>query len=184
VGSTPSEPGGAPTGYIRGAAGVGAEPRSVAAVVVGFTIAVLAILAIALTVQAAHENSRHDVLHDAGVPVSASVTRCVGLAGGTGITSEGFTCYASFSLGGVRRTDQIRGSTAFYRPGDVLAAVVDPHHTGVLATRSSVATDPSPWHAYIAAGIVLALLAIVVAASSWRSRRRQVWRRPLVGASI
>ncbi|HEX3825575.1 MAG TPA: hypothetical protein VHV79_14035 [Mycobacteriales bacterium] len=180
---THSEPGAPPTGYIRGAAGVGAEPPKIAAAVVWFTVSLLALLGIVLAVQAAHENSRHAALRDDGVAVSASIIRCVGQATGTGITGDGFTCYGSFRLDGVRRTDRILGSSRLYQPGAEVAAVVDPHHAGVLATRSSVANGSSRWRAYLGAAIVITLLALVVGSSTWRCRRRQVWRRPLAGVS-
>jgi MYXO-CTERM domain-containing protein len=158
-------------GYIRGGAGVPTEIRHVLQVLLAVCLAALAILTLALTVKAAHESSRNHRLSSDGVAVQVTVTRCLGIASGTGITVTSFTCHGSFALNGRHYNDVIGGNTRLHAPGTRLAAVVDPGSPATLATAQSVTEPPSATRAYLYAAIPAVALVLLAAIASRRTRR-------------
>ncbi len=104
--------------------------------------------------------------------MNATVTGCVGLASGTGVTQSGFRCTATFVLDGHRYTDLLGGSNGLRAAGDTVPAVADPAEPGHLSTATSVKATGSSWTAFIAPAIALALLVLVVGLALWRSRRQ------------
>jgi hypothetical protein len=164
--------------FIRGAAGVTVDSRSVATVLLRSCLVVLGVLTVLLTVQAANENSRNHRLQHFGVPVEVTVAQCVGRASGTGITPEGFTCTGTFTLDGHRHTDVIGGASGLRERGDTLQAVTDPHNPSVLATTRSVATTQASWKPFIAAAIAFVVLLLLAGFAMWRARRTGRARSP------
>lgn len=139
------------------------SPRRIAWVVAGLGVATLVFLVIVLTVSAIEAQSRTSRLRRAGVPVEATVTRCVGQASGTGITTIGYTCRAAFTLADVRHEAVLAGSSVLRAPGEVVAALVDPRDPSVAVTAQSVAHSKASWTAFIApVSLFAALLGIVV----------------------
>lgn len=144
--------------------------RGIAWVVAGLGVATLVFLVIVLTVSAIDAHSRTSRLRRAGVPVEATVTRCVGQASGTGITTIGYTCRAAFTLADVEHEAVLGGSSMLRAPGDVLAAVVDPRDPSVLVTAQSAAHSRPSWTAFIAPAALFAALLGVVAIATRRLR--------------
>jgi hypothetical protein len=159
-------------GYVRGAAGFSVDARTVKRLAAGFCIVALAVLAVVLVVQGVHTNAQNDRLKNHGLAVSLVVTHCVGRAGGTGITTEGYTCTGTFSLNGRSYTDMIGGSSALHRRGDILDGVTDPHNPKIVATAQSVAATKPSWHEYISAAITFVVLLVVTAFALWQFRRK------------
>lgn len=169
-------------GYIRGGTAIPTEPRHVLRILLMACLAALAILTVALTVQAARDNSRHDRLQSDGVAVQVRVTRCLGVASGTGITVASFTCYGNFVLDGQAYNDVIGGSTRLHSPGDVVAGVVDPRSPSTLATARSVAGPKPAARSFRSAAISAAALLLVTAIAWWCARRPQLVRGgPIIG---
>jgi hypothetical protein len=113
-------------GYIRGSGAVVIEGRRIIAIVVIATLATLAVLAILLTIAAIEKNDRIDRLHHRGVAVDVTVTSCLGLASGTGITTTGYRCRGSFTLASRHYDEVIGSSNALLQPGTVVKGIVDP----------------------------------------------------------
>jgi hypothetical protein len=155
--------------YVRGGTGSSADSRRVARVVVGFVVAVLALLLVVLMVGAAGKDRQDARLKQHGVPVAATVTRCLGLASGTGITVSGYTCWATFAVSGRHYTDVIGGTSQHYARGAIVAAVTDPSRPSVLSTTEGVAVARPWWRAFIPAAVVLALLLMIALPTLIRS---------------
>jgi hypothetical protein len=165
-----ADPAGVASAYVRGAAGVAVRPRRIAWIALGLGGAVLSFLVIVLTVSAIDQQSRTSRLHRIGVPVEATVTSCVGRASGTGITTTGYTCRATFTLAGHHHAAVLGGSSALHAPGDIVRAVADPRDPSVLVSTRSVARSTSSWTAFVAPAALFAVLVAAVAIAVWRLR--------------
>jgi hypothetical protein len=163
----------APGGYIRGGGGVELGGRRVTRTIVWFCAVILGVLVVVLAVAALRENNRANRLRAHGVPVDFTVSSCLGLASGTGITESGYTCRGTFTLGGHTYQDVLRGSLDLYPAGTVVSAVADPHDPSVVATAASVAHRSASWKAFTAAGVTLVCLIVLLAGVWWHSRRRR-----------
>lgn len=146
------------------------SPRRIAWVLAGLGVATLVFLVIVLTLSAMGDQSRASRLRRVGLPVEATVTRCVGHASGTGITTIGYTCRAAFTLADVRHEAVLAGSSVLRAPGDVVAAVVDPRDPSVAATAQSVARSRRSWTVLIAPASLFAALLGIVAIGARRLR--------------
>jgi hypothetical protein len=165
----------APGGYIRGGGGV-VDPRRLFRVLIGLAIGVLAVLVVVLAIQAANKNSRIDGLQRRGVPVDVTVTSCLGILSGTGITVTSFQCSGSFNLAGHTYNALIAGSNANHQAGDVVKAVADPKHPTSVSLPSSLEKQQSSWRAFIGAGVLFVVLLLLVAGVWWWSRRNSAQR--------
>ena len=152
------------TDYIRGAGGVTLDSRRVLVVVVGSCLAILAAVAVELGIATVDQNSRNTHLKQHGVAVDVSVTSCIGVLSGTGVTVAGFDCRGTFTLGGHTYTDAIRGSTAPLATGAIVKAIADPDNPSVLSTTQSVAAAHPSWRALILPAV---LLVIAIGGALW-----------------
>ena len=166
----------APGGYIRGGEGV-VDTRRLFQVLLALAIATLAAFVVVLAIAAAHQNSRTHTLQRRGVPVDVTVTSCLGILSGTGITVTSFQCTGSFELAGRSYNAVIAGSSANHAAGDVVKAIADPKHPTSVATPSSLANVHSSWRAFIAPAVLFLVLVLLIAATVWWSRRRAAQRR-------
>jgi hypothetical protein len=168
-------------GYIRGGAGV-VDTRWLFRILLGLAIVVVAALVAVLTIQAADKNSRTESLRHRGVPVDVTVTKCLGILSGTGITVTSFQCNGSYVLAGRSYNGLIDGSTTNHAAGDVVKAIADPKHPTSISTASSLATADSSWRTFIGSGLLFVLLVLLVAGALWWARRKSA--RQLHGAAI
>ncbi len=164
-------------GYIRGGGGV-VDPRRLFRVVVGLAIGLVAVLVVVLAIQAVHKNARIDGLQRRGVPVDVTVTDCLGILSGTGVTVAYFQCSGSFELGGHSYHAVIDGSHINHQAGDVVQAVADPKHPTSISLASSLVSAHSSWRAFIGAGVLFVLLLLMIAGVWWWSRRNSAQRPP------
>jgi hypothetical protein len=159
-------------GYIRGG-GVQLDARRVVRVAVTLCLIGLAVLVVVLSLAAVHENARSSTLLRRGVPVEVTVTGCIGLASGTGITVYAYTCRGTFVLDGRSYNDVIGGLSDAHTAGDKVRGVTDPRSPNTLSSAAAVARTQTPWRAFIAPAIVLLLLVVSAALIAWRYRRTQ-----------
>jgi hypothetical protein len=167
-------------GYIRGGGGI-VDTRRLFRVVVGSAMVALVALAavvVALTIKAVHDNSRIDALRHHGVPVDVTVTNCLGILSGTGVTVTSFQCSGSFNLNGRSYNAVIAGSNLNHSPGDVVKAVADPRHPTSIATPTSLQNAHSSWRAFIAPAVTLVVLITLIAVILWWRRRKANARPP------
>ena len=127
---------------------------------VGSAIVALAVLVAVLTIEAVHKNSRIDSLRHRGVPVDVTVTDCLGILSGTGVT---VTYIPVQRVVRPRRPQLPRrhraAPTSTINAGDVVKAVADPKHPTSVSSASSLVNAHSSWRTYIAPAAVRAVAA-------------------------
>ena len=156
--------------YIRGAR-AGVDGRLAVRLMTAAVGLALATLTIVLAVQAGRENSRLNRLHRDGIPVTATVSSCVAIASGTGITESGYRCQATYVVNGRSYSAVLGGTDALYSVGDTVPALADRTEPNNLATSDSVARTHASWTAFIPAAIALLAGALFAALVAWRMRR-------------
>lgn len=166
------QPGQAQPGtYLRGAAPTNIN-RQLIVTVAGALIAVSVLaVAVAMTVRGAEQNSNEEVLHHHGVPVTATINNCFAILSGTGVTNDGFSCRADFTLDGKAHNARLTGTTSNYQTGARVAAVTVRSHPTLLATASSVRKTHSHASRYLAAALLYAASAAILAATFLLRRR-------------
>ena len=165
----------APGSYIRGGAGV-VDTRRLFRVVLGLTVVALAAVVVVLTIQAAQRNTRIDNLRHRGVPVDVTVTSCLGILSGTGVTVTSFQCSGTFDLAGHSYNAVIGGSNVNHAAGDVVKAIADPKHPTSVSTTGSLVHTHSSWRAYIGPAVLFLVLVLLVAGALLWSRRTSAQR--------
>jgi hypothetical protein len=158
-------------GQLRGA-GVQVDGRRVAQVAIGIVLATLAVLAIVFAVVGVHTNQQNDRLHQDGVPVSFTVTGCLGLLGGSGSNAAGYACRGTYALHGHRYREPLPG-TSFHRPGSTVAAIAVPGDPALVSPASIVATEHSSAGVFVLPAILAVVLLLLVALLVMLRRRRQ-----------
>jgi hypothetical protein len=158
-----------PLTKLRGA-GVDIDVRRVGRVVVGLSVVTLAALVVIFSIAGVNNNSQINRLHHDGVPVTVTVTKCLGLIGGSGSNGAGYSCSGAFTLDGHRYTEGIPG-IGFHALGSSVRAVVVPGDPALLSPVSILATEHASWRVFILPGVLLiALVLLIGAILSWRRR--------------
>ena len=159
--------------YVRGARG-GLERRLAIRLMAAAVIVALVALTLVLAFQAGRENSRLNRLHDDGIPVTATVSSCVAIASGTGITESGYRCRATYVMNGRTYSAVLGGTDALYSVGETVPAVVARTDPGNLSTADAVTRTHASWTAFIPAAIALLASVVLAALLAWRiSRSRE-----------
>jgi hypothetical protein len=161
-----------PLTKLRGA-GVDVDVRRVGRVVVGLSLVTLAALVIIFSIAGANNNNQINRLHHDGVPVAVTVTKCLGLIGGSGSNGAGYSCDGVFTLDGHRYTEAIPGS-GFHAPRSSLRAVVVPGDPALLSPVSILATQHASGRVFILPGVLLVVLLLLVGTILYRRRRHAV----------
>jgi hypothetical protein len=161
--------------YIRGS-GASLNRRTVLRIAAGCYAVIMLTLVVVLTTQVLAENSRIERLKQHGVAVPVTVTSCLALASGTGITAAGYQCKGTFSLAGHTYTEAIGGSKTSYSVGQTVAAVVDPSdHANLYPAAALAGRHPSDSGLVLPGGLLL-LLALTSVAAWWRARAARAAR--------
>jgi hypothetical protein len=161
--------------YLRGAPGHPVSGRRAVTVAVAACLITLIGVGVALALETHGHNADLRELKRHGVPVQVTVTNCVGVLSGTGITAAGFTCHGRFSLGQQPHDAVIRGTTALYPRGTTLGGVTSAQHPTIVYTAGAVAKADTSWRRYDASAVLLLCAAaggIAGAALLLRTRRR------------
>jgi hypothetical protein len=167
--SEPAPGGDGRIGTLRGA-GVQIDGRRVARVLLGIVIATLAVLVVVFTLVGIHQNEQADQLHNQGVPVTFTVSGCLGLLGGSGSNAAGYSCHGSYVLHGHRYAESLPGS-AFHAPGSKVVAVAVPGDPALVSPVSIVDTEHSSDGVFILPVVLLAVLVVIVGVLVLRRRR-------------
>jgi hypothetical protein len=166
--------------YIRGSRAA-LSRRTVLRISAGCYVVIILTLVVVLSAQVLRENSRIEALKHHGVAVPVTVTSCLALASGTGITAAGYQCKGTFILAGRSYTGAIGGTRASYTIGQIVAAVVDPSdHTNLYPAAALAARHPSDTGYVLPAGL-LVLLGLTGAAAWWRVRATRPGRTTRAG---
>jgi hypothetical protein len=163
-------------GQLRGA-GVQVDRRRVGQVAIGVVLATLAVLAVVFTIVGVHTNQQDDRLHSDGVPVTFTVTGCLGLLGGSGSNAAGYSCHGTYSLQGRHYGEQLPGDS-FHRPGSTVAAIAVPGDPALVSPASIVAGEHSSAGVFVLPAILAAVLVLLVALLLVLRRRRHAREGP------
>jgi len=166
----PEEPG-EPAGRVsplRGA-GVDVDVRRLGRVVAATCLLALGVLVVVLSVAGAQKNAQISRLRQHGVPVTVTVTGCLGLLGGSGSNAAGYACTGTYTVAGHRYSRAIPGTTQL-DPGATIRGVSDPGDPALLSTPGAVASQHPSWHVYVLPAILLAVLVLALVALVLRRR--------------
>jgi biotin operon repressor len=154
---------------LRGA-GVDIDVRKAGRVIVGLCLLALAVLVVVLFVAGVHKNAQINRLRQHGVPVTVTVSGCLGLLGGSGSNPAGYACQGTFTLDGHRYRESIPGN-ALRPPGTKVRAVAVSGDPPLLSTAHAVATDRASAGVFVVPSILLVILVVLVGALVFRRRR-------------
>jgi hypothetical protein len=160
--TTPSgapRPSGEPLSTLRGA-GVNYDARRVGRVVIGICLVTLLALVIVFTVAGVNKNSQINSLHHNGVPVDVRITSCLGLMGGSGSNTAGYSCNGTFIVHGRRYTESLPG-TAFHKLGTTVPAIVVPSDPALMSPTSIVRNQHTSASVFLLPGILLIVLLLL-----------------------
>jgi hypothetical protein len=159
-------------GQLRGA-GVSVDARRVGQVAVAIVLVTLAVLVIVFTIVGIHTNQQDDRLHRDGVPVTFTVTGCLGLLGGSGSNAAGYSCRGTYTLEGRRYAGVQLPGSSFHRPGSTVAAIAVPGDPALVSPASIVASEHSSAGAFVLPVVLAAILVLLVALLLLLRRRRR-----------
>ena len=154
VGTTPDD-----ASYLRGVRVADVDTGRVVRVLVVVVLIGLIVLAGVLTVSATSQSSRLSKLRDHGVPVALTVTGCLAISSGIGMSVEYWDCRGSYTLGGHRYNELIGGSRAHLDDGQVVEAIAVPGEPALVSLSTSVSQPRSSFTPYVTP-IILAALSV------------------------
>jgi hypothetical protein len=170
---TPSRPANSasePVSTLRGA-GVNYDARRVGHVAIGLCLVTLVTLVIIFTIAGVHRNNQISELHNDGVPVTVTVTHCLGLMGGSGSNAAGYSCTGTYSIHGTRYTESLPG-TAFHNIGSTVPATAVPNDPALVSPDKILKSEHTTFNVFILPLVLLAVLALLVALIVRVRRRR------------
>lgn len=177
-GATPGEPSsGESVTVLRGGAAVGVG-RAMWLYAGAVALLIFAIVIVVSFLSAANDNSRIDRLKSHGIPVTVTVTNCIGNLGGSGSNASSYTCSGNYSVGGTRYQETIGAMSVSAAPGAHVRAVADPSRPSTVVIASAVASSTASAKVYVAPGLLSVLLItlawwfLVVARRTRYSQRR------------
>jgi hypothetical protein len=176
-GASPGDEPGDRVGQLRGA-GVSVDARRVGQVALGIVLVTLAVLAIVFTIVGIHTNQQDDRLHHDGVPVTFTVSGCLGLLGGSGSNAAGYSCRGAYTLDGKRYANLQLPGDSFHRPGSTVAAIAVPGDPALVSPASIVETEHSSGGAFVLPIVLAVILLVLVALLLLLRRRRQAAGSP------
>jgi hypothetical protein len=157
---------------LRGAPAAEVDARRLRAVAAAVCVLALAAATVALFVAGAHKNAQISNLREHGVPITMSVTGCMGLLGGSGSNVAGYACRGTFTLDG-RRYDEAIPGNVLRPPGSTVAAVTVPGDPHLVATADQLAAEHPSARVYILPAVLLVILVALVGIVVLRRRARR-----------
>jgi hypothetical protein len=158
-----------PVSILRGA-GVNADARRAGTLVVAVSLVALAVVTAVLFAVGASKNSQINSLRSHGVPTEVTVTKCIGLLGGSGSNAAGYACRGTFAVDGHQYNEAIPGNSSL-APGTTVRGVIVPGNPPLLSTAKAVATERASWRVFIVPTILLIVLVLLVGILVFRRRR-------------
>jgi len=149
-----------PLSTLRGA-GVNYDARRVGRVVVGVCLAALLVLVVIFTIAGINKNSQINRLHHDGVPVTVTVTSCLGLMGGSGSNAAGYSCTGTFTIDGKRYSESLPGAD-FHKFHSTLNAIVVPSDPALVSPVSIEKAEHAGLSVFLLPGILLVVLLVLV----------------------
>jgi hypothetical protein len=149
-----------PLSTLRGA-GVNYDARRIGRVLVVVSLVTLAVLVVLFTVAGVHKNSQINKLRHDGVPVTVTVSNCLGLMGGTGSNAVGYSCMGSFTVHDTRYTENLPG-TDFHHVGSTVAATVVPSDPALVSPDTILHAEHASFSVFVLPLVLLLILALLI----------------------
>lgn len=146
------------------------DARRAGRLVVGVCLVALAVLVVVLFVAGANKNAQINNLRRHGAPVEITVTKCIGLLGGSGSNGAGYACTGTYTVGG-RRYDEAIPGNALLVTGAKLRGVTVRGDPTLVSTVVAVTTERASWRVFIVPTILLIILVLLVGTLVLRRRR-------------
>ncbi len=125
----------------------------------------------ALFVVGARKNGQISELRKDGVPITVTVTKCIGLLGGSGSNAAGYACRGHYNFGGTRYEEAIPGNVN-RAPGSSVSGVITPDNPSLLSTPATVRRERTSWRVFIAPGVLMLIAVATTLALAFRHARR------------
>ncbi len=126
---------------------------------------------------AAGDNARITRMKTHGIPVSITVSDCIGNLGGSGSSAAGYTCRGTYAIDTQPYEEVIGGLSSFSSPGTTVKGVADPSRPSTVVLSETLARSRTSANAFVVLGLLaivfLALLLVIL-----RRSRRQSTHRP------
>jgi hypothetical protein len=151
---------------------VAVDARKAGRVVAVLCLLALTTTALILTFAGVDKNNQITALRTTGVPVTVTVSGCLGLLGGSGSNAAGFACRGTYDFRGRRYEEAIPGNVN-RAPKSSVRGVIAAGDPALLSTPAAVRTEHASWRVFLTP-IVLGAV-VVVAATGLLVRRS---RRP------
>jgi hypothetical protein len=148
------------------------DARRLGQVAIAIVLITLAALAVGFTVVGVHNNQQIDQLHTQGVPVTVTVTGCLGLLGGSGSNAAGYSCHGSYTLQGHTFNESLPGS-AFHRPGSTIDSVAVPGDPALVSPVAIAKAQHSSASVFIVPAVLGGILVLIVGVLILLARRRR-----------
>ena len=163
-----------PLSHLRGA-GVQVDARRVARVVLAIVVVTLLVLSVVFFAGALRKNNQISALRARGVTVTAQITGCRGLLGGSGSNQAGYSCKGTYKFHAQdpkSYTVTIPGNE-LRRQGSTVAVVTLRDDPQLVETADRLATEHASFGAFVPSIVLfLGVLALGgLAARSWRRAR-------------
>jgi len=139
---------------------VDVDVRRIARVGLVILLVGVTVLAVVLIVAGVHSNNQINRLRNDGVPVTVTVTGCLGLLGGSGSNAAGDACQGYFVVNGHRYSEAIPGST-FYRPGATFHAVRVPGDPALFSSVHTLQGEHASGSVFILPIVLLVLVLLI-----------------------
>jgi hypothetical protein len=133
-------------------------------------VVALVVVAVVLAVAGTQKNNQIDRLRHDGVPVSITVSSCLGLLGGSGSNAAGYNCRGTFTVAGRRYTEGLPGTT-FYAPGTTVRAVRVPGDPALVTPLTVLATEQASWRVYFLPSVLLVVAGLLLVLLLYSRRR-------------
>lgn len=159
---------------------VAADGRRVRRALATGALAGLVGVVVLLVVSGMHTNAQIDQLRDRGVPVTVTVTGCLGQLGGSGSNAAGYTCSGAFTLGGTRY-DEVLPGTVPRASGSTLAAVAVPGDPALVTPAATLAGEHASARVFALPAVLAVALVTGLAGLALRRHRRPVPERTTDG---
>ncbi len=140
---------------------VDVDKRRAGQVVLGVCLVALTVTGVVLLIAGINNNSQINSLRHHGVPVTVSVSKCMGLMGGTGQNPAGYSCDGTYSLDGTVYRQAIPG-LAFHAPGSTVQGVAVPGDPKLLSTPDQIARQHASWTPFIIPALLLLMVVAVL----------------------
>jgi hypothetical protein len=166
---------------LRGATGA-AIGRRFWLIVGALSLLVFAAFIVVSFLSAANDNARIDRLQSHGIPVTITVTNCIGNIGGSGSNVSGYTCHGEYSVDSTTYHEIIGSMSTLATGGTKVQGVADPSHHSTVELLSAVRKSSASSNRYVTPGLMSVVLIGFVLALLRVARRSDPSHNQLVAA--